>query len=156
MNIVEGVVEKQPRPLWVCPRCGNRFANKNNWHSCNNYPIEAHFEGKPRAWELWLSFRAAVEAMGPVTLITTKSKVGFMTRVRFAGCEPRKDSLRAGAWLKRRVESPRVTRIEFIPPNNYIHYFDIRDPADLQDEEIQALLREAKAVGDQEHLRGRS
>ncbi len=73
-----------------------------------------------------------------------------MTRVRFAGCHTRKDYLRAGVWLKHRAQSPRVLRIDQYGPKDFVHSFEIRDPSDI-DEEVVALLKEARAVGDQEH-----
>jgi hypothetical protein len=54
------------------------------------------------------------------------------------------------SWLIERRESPRVQRIEFIPPRNLIHHVALRDPADL-DDEVRALLKAARAVGDQQH-----
>ena len=35
------------RPMWNCPRCGNRFVNKNQYHSCKRYSLTDPFEGKP-------------------------------------------------------------------------------------------------------------
>jgi len=50
--------------------------------------------------------------------------------------------LRAGFWLKRRVDSARFTKVDFIPPNNYIYSFYVRSPEDL-DGEVRAWLLEA-------------
>lgn len=30
------------RPLWICPKCGNAFVNRNNWHSCVSKLREAY------------------------------------------------------------------------------------------------------------------
>ncbi len=138
------------RPLWVCPRCGKQFVNRNSYHSCLDWPLDRHFEGKPRARELFEAFRAAVESLGPAVLVSNKTGIGFMTRVRFAGCQTRKDYLRAGVWLKHRAESPRVLRIDQYGPKDFVHTFEVHDLTDI-DEEVMALLRDARAVGDQEH-----
>ncbi len=45
-----------------------------------------------------------------------------------------------------------------IPPAErplWVHFFDIRSESDI-DDELMDLLREARAVGDQEHLRRRA
>lgn len=34
------------RPLWRCPECGRRFANKNQWHGCGPYSVEGFLAGK--------------------------------------------------------------------------------------------------------------
>ena len=118
--------------------------------------MERHFEGKGRARELFDAFRAAVETLGPVTLVSNKSVVGFMTRARFAGCQPRRNYLDAAVWLKRRVPSPLIRRIDQYGPHDFVHRFYIRDASDM-DQEVLALLAEARSVGDQdyEHQRRR-
>ena len=142
------------RPLWTCPRCGSRYVNVNNWHSCGTVSLDDHFVGKGRVRELFDAYRARVEAFGPVSLDVKKTRIAFMTRVRFGGCQVRRDRLRAAVWLKRRVDSPRIVRTEFLPPDNWIHEFDIRAVTDLDDEAV-GWLREAYDIGDQRHRRQR-
>lgn len=143
------------RPLWTCPDCGQRFVTRNSWHGCAVVPWETHFEGRPRARELWEALRTMVEADGPVTIVSTKTGVGFMTRVRFGGCQVRRDYLRCGVWLKRRYKSPRIVRVERWGPHDFGMFFLVRTREDI-DAEVQALLREARAVGDQQHLRAKA
>ena len=88
--------------------------------------------------------------MGPTTLVSSKSRIGFMTRVRFTGVQVKRDSVRAGFWLRRRAESPRFARVEYIQPGNWLCYIDLRSPADV-DDEIVALIRESRLIGDQRH-----
>jgi hypothetical protein len=142
-------------PLWTCPRCGQRYAGRNMWHSCEVVPLETHLAGKPRAAELFAAFRAAVEEHGPVTVISTKSRFGFMRRVRFAGVvRAKRDSLRIGFWLKRNVESPRFLRVQHLAGDDWIYELELRAESDL-DAELRGWLAEAFRVGDQEHLRRR-
>jgi hypothetical protein len=136
--------------LWVCPRCGKAFVNRNSSHSCTVVPVDAHFEGRPGARALWQCLVAALSAMGPLTIVSNRTNLGFMTRVRFAGCRARRDRVRVGFWLLRPVDSPRIARREFIPPGNWVHDVDVRACSDL-DEELLGWLREARAIGDQEH-----
>ena len=112
--------------------------------------MEKHFEGKDKARELFEVFRAAVESTGPVTLVSNKMNLGFMTRTRFAGCQPRKNHLSAAVWLKRSYKSPRVRRVEQYGPRDFVIRFDIMTPEDV-DAEVRALLAEARLVGDQRH-----
>ena len=106
------------------------------------------------ALEIFGCLRAELEAMGPVEIFSTKSRLGFMTRVRFCGVEPRRDGLRARLWLKRPLESPRFTRTDHISGDDWNVWVDITGCADV-DAEFLAWLREARSVGDQDHL-GRS
>ena len=144
---------RSPRlsPLWTCPKCRKQYVSRNLWHSCVQVSIEDHFVGRPPPRELFDAFLAAVEELGPVSVAVSKTRIEFMTRVRFAGCQVRKEYLRASFWLKRRAESPRFVRTEFIPPNNWVYLFEIRHETDI-DDDIRAFLREARAVGDQEHV----
>jgi hypothetical protein len=140
------------QPLWTCPRCGNQFVNRNQFHSCASYELDDLFRGKPpRIRQLFDRFRSMVERLGPVKVLPYQDKVGFMVRVRFAGAVPRKEWLEIGFWLPRRVSSPRFRRVETITPRAHVHLVRITHPSEL-DREVQGWLREAYAVGRQEHL----
>jgi hypothetical protein len=140
------------RPLWTCPRCGNQFVNRNQFHSCASYSLDDLFRGKPpRIRQLFDRFRSMVERLGPVKLLPYRHKIGFMVRVRFAGAVPKKEWLEVGFWLPRRVSSPRFRRVETITPRAHVHLLRISHPSEL-DREVGGWLREAYAVGRQEHL----
>jgi hypothetical protein len=141
------------RPLWRCPKCGQRFVTPNMWHSCIRMSVQDHLRGKPKEIvALYRTYARMVRGLGPgVKTSTVRTGIAFMVRVRFAGATPQRRKLRAGFWLKRRIESPRFTRVEFIPPNNWVYSMDIRAPEDL-DDEVLGWLREAYRVGVQEHV----
>jgi Bacteriocin-protection, YdeI or OmpD-Associated/Domain of unknown function (DUF1905)/Domain of unknown function (DUF5655) len=143
------------RPLWICPRCGNPFVSRNLYHSCERHDLSEPFAGKPPfVRELFDRFRRLVEACGPVALLPYRDRVGFMVRVRFAGAVPKSRWLEVGFWLPRRIESPRFRRVETIYPNAHVHVLRITEPSQL-DAELAGWLRQAYAVGRQEHLRPR-
>ncbi len=144
------------RALWTCPRCGNQFVNRNQYHSCKRHDLSEPFAGKPvRIRKLFDRFRAMVEACGPVKMLPYRDKVGFMVRVRFAGAVPRTGWLEIGFWLPRRVEHPRFHKVETIYLNAHVHLLRITEPAEL-DHDVAAWLKEAYAVGCQQHLRAES
>lgn len=60
-------------------------------------------------------------------------------------------ALDVGFWLPRRIDSPRFHKIETITPDVHLHLVRVTKPEEL-DAEIAAWLREAYAVGRQEHL----
>ena len=148
-------VESKKKPLWKCPRCGHRFVTRNMWHSCARYRVADHFKGKdPLVRQLFNRFRELVRKCGPVTMYAQKTAIVFQTRVRFAGAVPRKHWLDCGLWLKRKVENPRFRRIESPTPRDHVHHLRLTELAQV-DEELAALVREAYAVGSQEHIRSR-
>ena len=141
-----------PRPLWTCPRCGNEFVNRNQYHSCKRYEVDAVFEGKPaHIRALYDRFHEMVRQCGPAKVLPYRNKVGYMVRVRFAGAVPAARWLDVGFWLPRRIESPRFRKIETIYPNAHIHLLRITNSAEL-DAEVAGWLAEAYDVGCQRHL----
>lgn len=110
------------------------------------------FKGKdPIVRELFLRFRDLVRRCGPVTMYAQKTRIVFQARARFAGAVPRRAWLDCAVWLKRRREHPRFRRIEALPPSDFIHSFRVEKLSEL-DRFVASLLREAYAVGRQEHL----
>ena len=101
------------RPLWRCPRCGHEFVTKNMWHSCVRVKLSDHFTGKPPVLrETWNEWLAAARACGKVTTYAQKTRIVIQARVRFAGAVVRSSYIDAGLWLERRIEHPRLRRVE--------------------------------------------
>lgn len=135
------------RPLWTCPDCGQTFVTRNMWHSCCQFTEQDFFGERAAQRALYRAFLTFVERFGPVTVNINKTRISFQSRARFAGVSRvTKDGLVCGFWLKRRIESPRFTRIEKLPPTDYVYTFRLTDPAQL-DEEAAAWIAEAYEVG---------
>lgn len=140
------------RTLWTCPECSRGFANRNQSHACGRHGLEPHFAGKPP--EIRVLYEALLErirACGPVTVLPEKTRIAFQVRMSFAVAMPRRAWLDGHLVLARRVESPLFRRIDTLSPRNHVHAFRLHGPADLTPE-LDALLREAYAVGEQRHL----
>ena len=72
--------------------------------------------------------------------------------MRFAGIDrPRRRHLLANFVLTRPIDSPRLTRVEYVPPYYYVHRLRLSEPADL-DPELRSWLAEAYEVGTQRHV----
>jgi hypothetical protein len=143
------------RPLWRCPKCGERFITANMWHSCGKYSIEQLFaRSEPHVLPLFKKFAKMVRACGPVRMIPQKTRVVFQVRVRFAGAYPRKSSFLCGIALPHRVDDPRFVRVENYAPHFQGHVFRVASEADL-DDQVQRWLRESYKVGAQEFLKNR-
>jgi hypothetical protein len=102
--------------------------------------------------KLFDRFCELVQKYGPVTIYPQKTRIVCMVRVRFGGVVVMRDWLRVGLWLRRRAEHPTLLRIESYGPDSYGHYFRLNEVTEM-DEAFVALVREAYAVGCQEHLR---
>ncbi len=140
------------RPLWQCPCCKRRFANRNQSHFCGTHDLEAHFDGKPA--EIRAIFDAVLKAIrrcGPVTVLPEKTRIAFQARMSFAQLTPRLRWVDGHVVLARRLERPRFRRIDTISPRNHVHHFRLSSVSDV-DKEVEGWLAEAHAVGQQRHL----
>ena len=141
---------KRKRPLWKCPKCRHQFVTRKMSHSCGTYRINDHFKGKdPVARKLFSEFRALVRTFGAAKVYAQKTRIVFQARARFASVIVRKNRLEIGLWLKRRREHPRLYRIEFYPPTDYVHRIRLGHSSEL-DRVLAAFVREAFKVGRQE------
>jgi hypothetical protein len=149
---IVGCMTSPARELWTCTECGRAFANRNQPHACGRHHLEAHFAGRPpEIRALFDALQVRVQACGPVRVLPEKTRIAFQVRMSFAVAIPRRQWMDGHLVLARRVESPVFRRIDSLSPRNHVHHFRLRSPADLT-AELDALLREAYAVGEQKHL----
>ncbi len=123
------------QPLWKCPRCGRRFANRNQSHWCAPLtPLSAHFKGKsPAVRRLYRAFVAAVRQAarskrGSVKILSEKSCIGFQARITFATIAVQKSTLRGHLVLARPVRDRRFLRVLSPSPRNHIHDYPPHRP----------------------------
>ena len=140
-------------PLWRCPVCGQTFVSRNMPHSCQVVGLERFFDGvAPELRELFDRYVAAARGNGDVTVNATKSRIAIQVRGRFAGIErPRKRYLVATFVLTRPIDSPRFTRVEYVPPYYFVHRLRLARAEDI-DAELRGWLAEAYEVGAQRHV----
>jgi Domain of unknown function (DUF5655) len=138
--------------MWTCPRCGRKFANRNQSHACGSWTVDDHLRAaSAEVSELYRGFVALVERCGPVTLAPTKTRIGFKVRMTFAAVSLRRDRLDAHVILARRLEDPRFVEVASFGPRSHQHRFRIASLDEL-DEQVLGWIREAYAVGCQERL----
>ena len=113
--------------------------------------MDHHFAGRPRARALFRALVAAAREHGRFTVDLQKTRVTFMSRMRFVNLVAAREHLRVSLILDRRVASPRFSAVQTFAPRCHMHSFTLRDERDL-DAEMRGFLREAAAVGRQERL----
>lgn len=134
-------------PLWTCPDCGQSFVTRNMSHSCCQLGEDEFFGDRQAQRALFRALLAFVERFGPVTVNINKTRISLQGRARFASINRvTRDGLVCHVWLKRRIESPRFTRIDAYPPSDFVHNFKLSDAAEL-DDEAAGWLAEAYEVG---------
>lgn len=139
-------------PLWICPECERRFANRNQPHSCGRHTLREHFAGKPqKVVALFRAFVRLIRRCGPVLVVPEKTRIAFQARMSFAAVSLRKEGIVGHVVLARRLDCPRLEKVESISPRNHVHSFSFKSMEEL-DDEVLCWLREAYSVGMQHHL----
>jgi hypothetical protein len=121
-------------------------------HSCFTQSIDDFFKGKnPKLRTLYDAYAQLIENIcGPVIVNVNKTRISFQARTRFAAVPGMtKDTLICHVWLKTKIESPRFSKVELFPPNNYVCQFRIKEAGEL-DDEVASWIAEAYRVGMQE------
>lgn len=133
--------------LWTCPDCGHQFVTPNLWHSCGNYELEAHFEGKdPVVRAVFDHLVQTAHGFGPVTIYAQKTRIVFQVRTRFAFVGTRIHWLNLNLWLRRKVPHPLLQRVEEYSYRDFGHVFRLRTLEDL-DQDLVRFFNEAYALG---------
>jgi hypothetical protein len=136
--------------MWICPRCGRSFANRNQTHTCAPLrTLDESFAGTdPVVRQL---FDRLLAELGPVTVLPEKTRIALAVRMSFAAIRPRRHWLDGHLVLAREAQHPLIRRVQVLSRRNVVHEFRLTDPAEL-DDGFLALLHEARAVGEQRHL----
>lgn len=137
---------------WTCPECGRSFAKNNQRHICQRVTVEDHLEGRPpEVIELYEGLVELVRRCGPFYFAPVRSQIGFQLHRIFAGVRLSRRGLAGYLDIARRIETPRMPRVEPYTKRLFVHHFTISTPEEL-DEEFAGWVRESYAVGEGRHL----
>jgi hypothetical protein len=137
------------RPLWKCPKCGERFVTANIWHSCGRYSLNQLLsKSEPNVRRILRKLTKIIHTCGPVRIIPQKTRLVFTTRVRFLAVYPRKHALELGIELPERNPNPRFHKIESYTKRMHGHYLRIDDESQL-DAQLRQWLRRSYRLGEQ-------
>lgn len=121
-------------------------------HSCGDFSVDRFLEGKPRG--LFERFVQLIARCGPYEVAPAKTRVAFMTQVRFASVNRvGADFIDVHFVLPRKLKSERFRRVEKVG-KLYVHH--LRLQAHDFDGELQGWLGDSyREYGDREWLRAR-
>jgi hypothetical protein len=130
--------------MWQCPNCKREFQKNNQSHSCRPaIPIEKHFEGKPKAKELFDHLKQKIEQeVGPFTLDSPACCIHFVQGITFCACWPIKDHIRIDFFLTQEQKIDRAFKIKKFSTNRFVYYLDIMDKKEI-DKELVALIKKS-------------
>ena len=132
--------------LWKCPRCGRRFAKRNQWHSCRVQSVDRHFESKPPGLRrLYRTLVRAMREFGPLRIDAVQSTINFVSTHHFGGLRVRRAHLRLGFLAERPILNPRIVRREVVGPRRIAHWVRVSSTGDI-DRQLLGWLRRAHAL----------
>lgn len=135
------------RHLWTCPHFGRQFTNRNQSHACQRYTVEDHLaDVNLQVTRLYERFVELINNRGEVLVEATKTSTALKSPGLFAVVHMQKKGLKVGFWLPRRIEHPRISRIEAITPQEYVYKVKLISLDDF-DVQLHNWLYEAYAVG---------
>ena len=125
---------------WKCPKCGREFSKKNQWHSCVSISIDEHFKNKPPILKkVFNVLQKEVEKFGRIRIDIVQTSINIGGKSHCISLFVLKESLKVDFLLKRRIQSPRFTRVRG-PTNNYYTYtLKLKDLSDVNEELIDWL-----------------
>ncbi|MDO9018068.1 MAG: YdeI/OmpD-associated family protein [Deltaproteobacteria bacterium] len=118
-----------PRARRTCPACGGDDSPE---HECDPGDLDAAFDGTPAPlMALVTRLRAMVDDCGPVAAVALPRGMVFAAERRFLYVTPRRAWLELGLCLPKRIEHPRVRRIDTVTLDRHVHRVRLASPADL-------------------------
>ena len=136
--------------MWRCPKCGRTFAARGQTHTCAALgDLEGHFAGSDAV--VRACFDRVVAVVAPVEILAEKSRIALHLRMSFVALQPRRRWLDGHLVLARTASHPLVRDVQVFSARNVLHQFRLTSPDDV-DGAFEALLREAREVGEQHHL----
>ena len=140
--------------MWICPKCGAKFVNRNQWHSCGRATVEDWLgRAGPSGKALFHRLEALVRACGEVDVAPARTRIAFLGQVRFATVTRLTDEeMVCTLALPHALGSPRFARVEEVVPGWFVHTLVITALNEL-DDEVQGWIRESyRLMGMRERL----
>ena len=126
---------------WSCPRCARTFAHEGQFHSHDTVDVDDHFAG--RAKHLRMCFDKLIGSLpSDVQVEALKTVIILSARTTFAFITVQTRRLKVGVFLDRRLDSPRVVKVDVISSRKIATEVTVRAPDDV-DDELRQWLREA-------------
>jgi len=132
------------RPLWTCPKCGQKFVTRNLWHSCGLATV-ADWKKRmtPKVRDIYDRFESMIANCGEYYAAPAKTRIAFMGRIRFAGISKMTaDGVMCNFALGAPLSSKRFDKVHEIVPGWFAHYMWITDAKQL-DAQVQRWVKRA-------------
>ena len=132
---------------WVCPRCGRKFVNINQVHSCTVYPLANHFKNKdPEAKRLYDDFKAIIKKqVGSFKVQSLPCCIHFDKVSTFMGIFILKGKIKLHFSLVQKIVSPRIDNWSKMSASRYMYSLTFEDKKEI-DKELIGWLKQAYSI----------
>jgi hypothetical protein len=139
--------------MWTCPRCGHKFFNKNQSHSCGHFTIDDFLENKTeKSVDLFHYFISEYKKIGDFELHPVKTRVALLTKMRFCSINKMgKNFIDVHFVLTHRYDSPVFYRIDNLDDRFFVHHLKIHARNDIN-EEVRKVMILAYDIGNRKHV----
>ena len=140
--------------MWICPRCSQKFVNRNQSHSCGQFSVAGFLKGKPKPGvRLFRSFLRAYREVSPYELHPVKSRVALLTQMRFASINKLGEDFLDGHFVlvENLPDDSVIYKIDNLNDRHFVHHFRIRNESDIN-RRFRKYMKLAYDVGLRKHL----
>ena len=139
--------------LWTCPRCGQKFVNRNQSHSCGSYTVDDFLRHKSeKAVDLFNHFLSEYRKIGRFDLHPVKTRVALTTQIRFCAINKIGDDfIDVHFVLTKEYHCPCFYKIDNLGDRFFVHHLRIHDRSDICSE-VKKYMRLAYQVGNRKHI----
>lgn len=123
--------------MWTCPKCNQKFYNRNQSHSCGKFLIADFLSGKTdKAVGLFNSFLKQYRHIGEFELHPVKTRVALLTGLRFASINKLgRDYLDGHLVLTEEFHKPKIFyKVNNLNDRFFVHHFRIYHAWDISAE----------------------
>jgi len=141
--------------MWICPKCGHKFYNLNQSHSCGNYSIDNFLNGKTeKAIELFNYFISEYKKIGEFELHPVKTRVALLTKMRFCSINKiGRDFIDLHFVLTHPYnDNLCFYKIENLADRFFIHHLKIFYKKDINSE-VKKFMQLAYEIGNRQHIK---
>lgn len=140
--------------MWTCNKCGHKFYNKNQSHSCGNYSLDDFLKNKTeKAIGLFHHFIFEYKKLGHFEIHPVKTRVALLTKMRFCSINKiGKDFIDVHFVLTQPFNDNHCFhKIENLSNRFFIHHLKLYCKSDIN-REVKKFMQLAFKIGNREHI----
>ncbi len=121
--------------MWKCGKCCRSFAKNNQSHSCTSYTLDEHFKNKGDQRDLFNAYLDYIRKnIGDFQIEAVPCCIHLVNTYTFSAAWILKDKIRIDFMSPEKIINKRITKTEQPSANRYVHYLEIEEIEDLDDE----------------------